>query len=376
MISNDQNARLKDLASALINQDKASILIEPQARETGYWFGGGNVIRDRDGSILICGRYRNYGDSRTGVGAGERGLELAIFRAKSIGETFEKVASFSKSDLAHGGLDVVSIEGVALHLIDGGIELFISTEKAALYPDRIASFQKPGAGVWSIDRIAAASAEELCADSIEEIIPFGTEDIGRLHCKDPWVFDLPNGDLILGYCTHPFTWSSSGTGLYRRASGSDQYDLLSEDVLRRGPVWDIAAARITERLAVPQIGAFADENDLSLYFYDSCESLRQLDENPKAVARPRGWSCEEIGGIAIGRDDELTRIESLSIEGPQFVSPHGTGCSRYVSVLSTEDGMFATWQQSQDDLSQPLVGHFLAIDEIERILAGAPPAAN
>ncbi|MEM7699199.1 MAG: exo-alpha-sialidase [Verrucomicrobiota bacterium] len=376
MISNDQNARLKDLASALINQDKASILIEPQARETGYWFGGGNVIRDRDGSILICGRYRNYGDSRTGVGAGERGLELAIFRAKSIGETFEKVASFSKSDLAHGGLDVVSIEGVALHLIDGGIELFISTEKAALYPDRIASFQKPGAGVWSIDRIAAASAEELCADSIEEIIPFGTEDIGRLHCKDPWVFDLPNGDLILGYCTHPFTWSSSGTGLYRRASGSDQYDLLSEDVLRRGPVWDIAAARITERLAVPQIGAFADENDLSLYFYDSCESLRQLDENSRAVARPRGWSCEEIGGIAVGRDDELTRIESLSIEGPQFVSPHGTGCSRYVSVLSTEDGMFATWQQSQDDLSQPLVGHFLAIDEIERILAGAPPAAN
>lgn len=369
MLTNDQKQKLTRLAAELIDQEQARVLVEPQDRSTGFWFGGGNVIQDRDGSILICGRYRNYGDSRTGVGAGERGLELAIFRAGSVDGDFEKIVSFSKKDLAHSGMDIVSIEGVALHLTEEGIELFISTEKDAKYPERIADFQKPGAGVWSIDRIHAASVEELSPANIEEIIPFGTDDPGRLHCKDPWVFDLPNGDLVLGYCTHPFTWSSSGTAALLRSAGSDSYEPITNDMLRRGPVWDIAAARVTERLAIPSTGAFANTENLSLYFYDSCESLRQLDENPRAASRPRGWSCEEIGGIAVGSDDDVANIESLSTEAALFVSPHGTGCSRYIATLVTDEGIFANWQQSQQDLSQPLVGHFLPMERVKEILA-------
>ncbi|MDF1657027.1 MAG: hypothetical protein P1U58_05410 [Verrucomicrobiales bacterium] len=365
----DQQSKLTTLASELINQEAARILVEPQDPSTGYWFGGGNVIQDHDGSILVCGRYRNYGDSRTGVGAGARGLELAIFRSPDVHGEFEKIVSFSKADLAHSGMDVVSIEGVALHLCEEGIELFISTEKDAKYPERVADFQKPGAGVWSIDRIHAAKVEDLSPVNIEEIIPFGSENIGQLHCKDPWVFDLPNGDLVLGYCTHPFTWSSSGTALMVRTAGSSNYDKITDDLLRRGPVWDIAAARVTERLAIPQFGAFADSPDLSLYFYDSCESLRQLDENPKASSRPRGWSCEEIGGIAIGDDNHLNQIESLSKEAALFVSPTGTGCSRYIATLVTEEGIFANWQQSQENLSQPLVGNFLPMDRVKEILS-------
>jgi hypothetical protein len=188
MITDDQKAKLTTLASELVNQENARILVEPQDRSTGYWFGGGNVILDRDGSILICGRYRNYGDSRTGVGAGERGLELAIFRAPDVGGDFKKIVSFSKADLAHSGMDIVSIEGVALHLTPDGIELFISTEKDAKYPERIIDFQKPGAGVWSIDRIYADRVEDLSPSNIEEIVPFGSDNPERLHCKDPWVF--------------------------------------------------------------------------------------------------------------------------------------------------------------------------------------------
>ena len=369
MLTEVQKQKLTTLATELIDQKAARTLVEPQARETGYWFGGGNIVQDRDGSILICGRYRNYGDSRTGVGAGERGLELAIFRAPSVDGNFEKILSFSKADLAHSGTDIVSIEGVALHLTDDGIELFISTEKDAKYPERISGFQKPGAGVWSIDRISANKVENLSASNIEEIVAFGTKDIGRLHCKDPWVFDLPNGDLVLGYCTHPFTWSSSGTALLIRKAGSDTYEKITDDLLRRGPVWDIAAARVTDRLPIPKVGSFADAGDLSLYFYDSCESLRQLDENPTAVSRPRGWSCEEIGGIAVGDDSDLSTIESISTESALFVSPHGTGCSRYIATLLTDEGIFANWQQSQPDLCQPLVGHFLPIERVNQILS-------
>jgi hypothetical protein len=369
MLTSTQKEKLTTLASELVNQEAARVLVEPQDRSTGYWFGGGNVIQDRDGSILVCGRYRNVGDSRTGVGAGARGLELAVFRAPTVGEEFEKILSFSKQDLAHSGMGVVSIEGVALHLTDDGIELFISTEKDAKYPERIIDFQKSGAGVWSIDRIHADSVANLSPSNIEEIIPFGSDHPERLHCKDPWTFDLPNGDLVLGYCTHPFTWSSSGTAALVRKSGTSTYEPITSEMLRRGPVWDIAAARVTERLAIPQVGEFADTSGLSLYFYDSCESLRQLDENPTAASRPRGWSCEEIGGIAVGNDSDLSKIESLSIENPLFVSPHGTGCSRYIATLVTDEGIFANWQQGQEDLSQPLVGNSVPMDRVVEILS-------
>lgn len=368
MLSDSHSQKLTVLATTLVDQDRARVLVEPQDRSTGYWFGGGNVIQDRDGSILIAGRYRNYGDSRTGVGAGERGLELAIFRAPTVDGGFEKIKSFTKAELAHRGVGIVSIEGVALHLTEDGIELFISTEKDAKYPEHLADFQKPGAGVWSIDRIHADTVENLSPDKVEEIIPFDAGEPARLHCKDPWVSDLANGDLLLGYCTHPFTWSSSGTGVYIRKAGSNAYQLLTKNLLERGPVWDIAAARVTERLPVPPVGAFAGQPPVSIYFYDSCECLRQLDENPTAVSRPRGWSCEEIGGIAAGVDDEFPKIASVSIEAPLFISPHGTGCSRYVATLVTEDGIFANWQQSQPDLSQPLVGHFVPMEKVDEIL--------
>lgn len=369
MLNSDHHGKLRALASALVDQEKARVIVEPQDRSTGYWFGGGNVIQDADGSFLICGRYRNYGDSRTGVGAGERGLELAVFRGDSPDGEFQKILSFSKADLTCNGVGVVSIEGVALHRTSEGIELFISTEKDTTYPERISGFQKAGTGVWSIDRIHAAKVDDLSPANIEEIIPHQAEAIERLHCKDPWVSDLPNGDLLLGYCTHPFSWSSSGTAAKIRKAGSDTYEDLTRDMLKRGPVWDIAAARLTERLAIPKIGAFKTLPDVSLYFYDSCECLRQLDENPGAVARPRGWSCEEIGGVAVGLDDNLPNIESISIEEPLFISPHGTGCSRYVATTITDDGIFANWQQSQEDLSQPLVGNFVAMSEVEKILS-------
>jgi len=369
MLTDLQKDKLTAFAAALIDQENARILVEPQQRSTGFWFGGGNVIRDRDGSLLICGRYRNFGDSRTGVGAGERGLELAVFRGASPEGPFEKILSFSKADLNLGGNEVVSIEGCALHLTGDAIELFVSTEKDASYPERIAGYQKPGAGVWSIDRMIAPRVAELSNETLEEIVPFDGDDVGRLHVKDPWVFDGPGGELILGYCTHPFTWSSSGTAVRVRKPGSEEYEKVTRDMLRRGPVWDIAAARVTERLAIPAVGAFSDCSGYSLYFYDSCESLRQLDENPTAVKRPRGWSCEELGGIAVGEDAAFPEIESISLEEALFVSPHGTGCSRYIATVVLDDGILATWQQSQPDLSQPLVGHFLSNDRIAELLS-------
>ena len=109
---------------------------------------------------------------------------------------------------------------------------------------------------------------------------------------------------------------------------------------------------------------------LSLYFYDGAECLRQLDAHKKAVDRPRGYSCEELGGLAYGFDREFPRLHRLSRLEPLFVSPEGTGCSRYGSVLTEEDGgLFATWQRSTRTRSPPLCGHRLTSRQVASLLS-------
>jgi hypothetical protein len=71
-----------------------------------------------------------------------------------------------------------------------------------------------------------------------------------------------------------------------------------------------------------------------------------------------------------GWDEGFPELERLSVLEPLFFSPHGTGSSRYVDVIPTTEGLLATWQQSQPDGSQPLVGHALPLDEVQTILEG------
>ena len=121
-------------------------------------------------------------------------------------------------------------------------------------------------------------------------------------------------------------------------------------------------------LDVPKAGAFANQA-VTLMFYDGGECVRNLDEHATAVKRPRGYSCEELGGAGYFLDGDFANIERLSKHAPLFVSPHGTGCSRYVDVLQTADGYYATWQQSQPDGSQPLVMNFVPHEVVAELLA-------
>ena len=361
--------QLRELGLRLIDQHSATILVNPQKNESGYWFGGGNIIQEENGNILICGRYRNAGDSTTGIGAGERGLEFSIFSGENINGKFEKILSFTKQDLAHSS-GIVSIEGGCLinNKSSGNYELFISTEKEIAYPKQLINFQKPGTGVWSIDILSGMSPESINLKSVQTIASSKTGN--TLHVKDPVAFQSGNGDIQLLYCNHPFSWASSNTGLSRRSSGNQTFELISDSVLKRGNSWDVACSRITEKLQIPKIGSFKSLPDLSLYFYDGAECLRSLDQNPQASKRPRGYSCEELGGLAWGWDNEFPNIKPISTDFPLFISPHGTGCSRYVSAIFLKNGdLLGTWQQSQKDGSQPLVRHLLDKTEVNRILA-------
>lgn len=363
--------RLKDrllrLARALMDQEKARVLVPPQRGSDGFWFGGGNMTRAPDGSVLLVGRYRNCGDSRTGLAAGVRGLELSIFGAVGPGGPFEKVGSFSKRDLTASGAEVLSIEGAALHWANGGLEVFVSSEKDLPYPDEVKGYRKPGTGVWSIDVFGARDVAGLDPSSKREVLSSTRPE--ALHVKDPVVFDAASGETAMVYCSHPFAWSSSNTGLAVRSRGGTVFRRVTECLLRRGTVWDVAVTRVTDRLPVPRLGAFKDLPPLALYFYDGAECVRSHRQHARGVVRPRGYSCEEIGGLAWGFEASFPRMERLSVNAPLFVSPRGTGSSRYVGTFVAGDAIWASWQQSQDDLSQPLVGHCLPMEEVERLLS-------
>jgi hypothetical protein len=350
--------------TTLIDQQAASVLVPPQDSGPGFWFGGGNAIRVGN-DIYLCGRYRNHGDSRTGLRVGQRGLECAIFRSQDSGQSFEKVRSWSKADLSVHQR-VVSIEGTALHATPGGIELFISTEQAIDYPAEFAEFQKPGTGVWRIDAMNAPDIASLSPASLSPIL--STDDPAYLHVKDPVVYDCDEGTALI-FCGHPFCWSSSNSGLAIRPHGAAEFAVREWEMVSRGPAWDVACTRITCHLPVPRVGVFADSAPASIFLYDGAESLREMPENTTAHQRPRGYSCEELGGAFFGWDGDSPALTRISRLQPLFVSPHATGCSRYAQVLDTGLGLLAIWQQAQTDGSQPLVGNFLSHEKIAQLLA-------
>lgn len=357
--------RLHRVARLLVDQQRARVIVPPNRASSGFWFGGGNLVHDADGRLWLVGRYRNHGDSRTGLGAGERGLELAIFRSDDQGETFHKAFHFSKPDLNVGRREVLSIEGSALRLTPSGVELYVSSEKSGIgYPNGLESFLKPGTGVWTIDRLEAKTMDALGDSEVVSVLE--TQDPRFIHIKDPFL-GSHGGQPCLMFCSHPFCWTSSNTGYVPLDQGALSAEQAVFDFFPRGFTWDVAITRGTAMLRMPKVGILADQH-VDLLFYDGGECVRDLDEHQSAVKRPRGYSCEELGGVAYCLDECLDRSCRLSLTEPSFVSPHGTGCSRYVDVMFDGDFYYATWQQAQPDGSQPLVMNKVAAEQLEALL--------
>jgi hypothetical protein len=361
-------SRLSDLGRAIVDQQKARIIVKPYEEKSGFWFGGGNLVEDAEGAMHLVGRYRNAGDSTTGLGKGIRGLELAIYSSADRGRTWNKTVSFSKDRLSRKSGEVVSIEGAALNIHNGRYELFVSTEKNSIsYPKELSSFQKPGTGVWSIDRMEAGTITGLGKAKVTPLVAGDSPE--HLHVKDPVVHTAGDGSTMLVFCTHPFGWSSSNSAYCVRPAGASRFGKPDFTFFPRGNTWDVAVSRISDILTISRDVSGLDET-FQLVFYDGAECIRYHEENPTAVKRPRGYSCEEIGGLAAAADDRLDRIERLSVLTPFFLSPWGTGSSRYVHTLAATEGIYATWQQSQADGSQPLVQNFVNWDRVKTILRG------
>lgn len=351
--------RLRAFAHRLVDPGAARVAVAPSRQSKGYWFGGGNMALGPDGRLYLSGRFRNAGDSRTGLDLGDRGKELAIYSSADGGLSWRKELALDKAAVTPGlrtsAMSVedraaLSIEGSALRFTDRGVELFVSSEKRAPYPDPVSAYRKSGTGVWTIERLSAPDIAGLSGAEPKTFVR--SDDPATLQVKDPYLWASPDGTSILFFCHHSFNWSSSSTGYLRldedgRPSGSPVYDCY-----RRGPAWDVAITRGTCALPLPPTIAPAGAG---LVFYDGGECLRNLDEHEKSVKRPRGYSCEELGGLGYYVDGNPTEFERISSLFPEFVSPDGSGSIRYVDVLSTEDAFIATWQQSRPDGSQALM---------------------
>ncbi len=350
---------LRSFAHRLVDPAAARVAVAPERPVRGYWFGGGNMAAGPDGRLYLCGRYRSAGDSRTGLDLGDRGRELAVFASSDGGRSWEKVLSFDKAAVSPDGSEVLSIEGSALRFSPDRVDLYVSSEKRVPYPAPVEAFRKPGTGIWTIERLTAPTPEGLAGARPRTILSSG--DPATLQVKDPFLAERPGGGHYLFFCHHSFNWSSSNTGYVPvgpdgRVEGPPVFDAWP-----RGPAWDVAITRGTCVLPLPEPppGAETPASDwpagIGLAFYDGGECLRNLDEHATSVKRPRGYSCEELGGLGRFTDDDPRTFVRISEIFPEFTSPDGTGCLRYVDVLAAPDAFLATWQQSRPDGSQALM---------------------
>ena len=173
----------------------------------------------------------------------------------------------------------------------------------------------------------------MCSSDLTISTICQSQDPAIIHMKDPSVYGASNGDTVLMFCTHPYCWSSSNTAFTVRAADQPEFSHPNVDCFPRGPTWDVAITRGTAIVDVPRIGPF-QEQQVSLLFFDGGESLRNLEEHQTAVNRPRGYSCEELGGVAYVVDGDFQNIVRLSRVSPLFVSPYGTGfVARWPAVV-------------------------------------------
>jgi hypothetical protein len=363
-------ARLRAFAHVLVDPAAARVAIAPERPAQGFWFGGGKMAQGPEGRLWLTGRFRSSGDSRTGLDLGDRGRELALFASDDGGASWTKALALDKAAVSGDGEPALSIEGSALRFVPGGVELYVSSEKRVPYPATVGAFRKPGTGVWTIERLRATCVADLTQATPETIV--ASADPATLQVKDPFLAEHPDGGVRLFFCHHPFNWTSSGTGFVDLGPDGAPREAVQFDCFPRGPAWDVAITRGTCILPVPAPIAPAGTG---LLFYDGGECLRNLEEHAQAAKRPRGYSCEELGGLAVYSNGDPTSFRRISTLFPEFMSPDGTHCLRYVDVLATDTAFIATWQQSRPDGSQALMIHRVERDEALTRAADARPDA-
>jgi hypothetical protein len=308
----------------LFQYDRSLVVREPLGTGDGWWAGAPGAFFDRrDGCMYLTYRYRRP----RGVDP-DRGGETRLARSRD-GVAFEDIAALTKDQL-----DSPSIERCAIHRTDGGRWLYY------------VSYVDGADGRWRVDLIEADAPDAFDPASRQ---PVFTADVapGIEGVKDPWVLRVgPLWYMLLSYARAPEAAASDAdkhgtadiynTGLTLSCSAlATSLDgrrwTWQGDVLHptRAEAWDGYAARLGA--ALPHAGGW-------LGFYDGSTDV--------------SGNYEERTGLALGAD--LLTWHSITPDGPALVSPHATGCLRYMDCITDGRRWWLYFEAARPDGSHDL----------------------
>ena len=303
----------------LFDPEKGTTVVEPLGNDNGWWAGAPSALFDHE-----TAKFYLYYRLRRPRGLDlERGGECII--AESVdGVTFEPIWHAEKT-----AFDSDSMERAALVTgLDNVWRLYLS------YVD-------PDHKMWRIDYMEADQPDRF--DPTQRQPLFDPVDLEIEGIKDPYVFTLGHEYyMILSYATRSgkLTTKQEGelhvtadvyntgltvsrTGLATSVDGRTftwEGDIFSPDQSQ----WDKGCRRIGSLVYLPPVFTA---------FYDGASDV--------------SGNYEERTGLASGTD--IRRLKSLSPDGPRLVSPHASGCLRYLDAVQFPDRIHYYYEYARKD---------------------------
>jgi len=344
----------------LFDPDQGITIRTPPGQGRGYWVGAPTVWFDRTDRRF----YLSYRLRRPRGVAPDRGAETRI-AVSADGIHFEDVWRAAKDQF-----DSPSIERCSLARgRDGRWQYFVS-------------FVDGRDGRWRVDRLEAESIDKLDPASRRPV--FTADQLGIEGVKDPNVF-VHGGIywMLLSYvptpagATHEQMHASAdiyNTGLSLSCSAVAS-SLDGKDWLWHGPImrpqpgsgrWDAYATRVC--CVVPA-------GPIWIAYYDGARSVEENYEErtglavggicPEPAAGPASPStgAAPLPAGAPAPVGGLLAFRSITPHGPALVSPHGSGCLRYVDVVR-----FGSERESPGSSSGPLISDAPGVDAREASL--------
>jgi hypothetical protein len=307
--------------SWLFDPTEGVTIVSPAGTGSGNWAGAPGVIYDPESA-------RFYLSYRVRKPQPIRGGECYV-AASEDGVHFDVIWSATKGDFGSP-----SVERFGIAKAPDGSWL--------LYP----SYVDPADNRWRIDVIQADHPSAFDVGKRQKV--FTAAELGVEGVKDPWVMRL-NGFyyMLISYAIRMEQLSADqeqrmhatadiyNTGLTLSSSAMAvsqdglTYEWLGDVFPPRAGAWDGYAARL---------GCVIATDYGWIGYYDGSASVE--------------GNYEERTGLAQSWD--LRHFQRLTFDGPALVSPHASGCLRYIDAVPLEDEILLYYEYCRADGSHEL----------------------
>ncbi len=300
---------------ALLNPEEGMTILEPPGSGTGYWTGASSVLYDEKTSKFYL--YYRIRKPRP-----IRGGECYIAQSKD-GIKFSPIWGAKKEEFDSSSVERASL----IRTRDGSYRLYISSVD-------------PVDNRWCIDVMEASHPKEFKVNERKRVLspsPIPCEGI-----KDPYVLVVEEKYyMIVSYAPTPkeasgelrkkmhLTADVYNTGIAKSHTGlalsNDGVNFKWwGDILSPGKGWDAYASRIGCVLCLPPV---------FIAFYDGSSTVKE--------------NYEEKTGLGISFD--LMHYQKITKEEPLLVSPHASGCLRYMDCIIVHGELYYYYEYAREN---------------------------